>query len=147
MMRRDHCQKPGWDKIFITSNYNIRTTPKQEWMYIVGDETGHPLPCPAADRGHGRRIVPISELLQLPLARQAKLIRAEVIAIVMYSGPMFVVYNAILRRFPPDVYQTFEQGKNTYSTTICVLVSAVQKLSRCTRIPEGTLLYRVWVAS
>jgi hypothetical protein len=141
-MWREHCQKPGWDKEFITSNYNIRTTPKQEWMYIVGDETGNRLPCPAADRGHGRRIVPISELLQLPLSKAANLIRAEMIAIVMYSGPMFVVYNAILRRFPPDVYQTFEQGKNTYSTTIYVLVSAVQKLSRCTHIPEGTLLYR-----
>ena len=54
---------------------------------------------------------------------------------------------AINCRFPPDVYQTFEQGKNTYSTAICVLVSVVQKLSRCTRIPEDTLLYRVWVAS
>jgi hypothetical protein len=141
-MRREHCQKAGWDKVFITSNYNIRTTPKQEWMYVVGDGTGNPLSCPAADRGHGRIIVPISDLLQLPLAIEAKLIRAEVIAIVMYSGPMVVVSNAILRRFPPDVYQTFEQGKNTYPTTICVLVSAVQKLSRCTRIPEGTLLYR-----
>ena len=29
-----------------------------------------------------------------------------------------------------------------YATTIFVLVSAVQKVSRCTRIPEGTLLYK-----
>ena len=111
-------------------------------MYVVGDESGYPVPCPAADLGHGRRIVPISELLMLPLAVAAKLIRAEVIAISMYSGPMFNVYNAILRRFPPEVYQTFEQGKNMYSTTIFVLVSAVQKLSKVTQIPEGTLLYR-----
>ena len=141
-MRREHCQKPGWDKEFTTSNYSVTTTPKQEWQYIVGDERGTLVPVPKAGRGHGRRLVPISELMLRPLAIQAKLIRAEVIAIVMYSGPMYVVYNAILRRFPPDVYQTFEQGKNMYPTTIFVLASAVQKLSRCTRIPEGTLLFR-----
>ena len=74
MMRRDHCQKPGWDKIFITSNYNIRKTPERSGSHsgsrvcLRRDETGHPLPCPAVDRGHGRRIVLISELLQLALA-------------------------------------------------------------------------------
>ena len=52
------------------------------------------------------------------------------------------MYNCILRRFPADKYALFEQGGNRYATTIFVLVSAVQKVSRCTRIPEGTLLYR-----
>jgi ankyrin repeat protein len=52
------------------------------------------------------------------------------------------VYNCILRRFPADTYALFDQGSNRYATTIFVLVSAVQKVSRCTRIPEGTLLYR-----
>ena len=52
------------------------------------------------------------------------------------------VYNCILRRFPADKYALFEQGGNRYATTIFVLVSAVQKVSRCTRMPEGTLLYR-----
>ncbi len=47
-----------------------------------------------------------------------------------------------MRRFPADKYVLFEQGGNRYATTIFVLVSAVQKVSRCTRIPEGTMLYR-----
>ena len=52
------------------------------------------------------------------------------------------VYNCILRRFPAEKYKLFHEGGNLYATTIFVLVSAVQKVSRCTRIPEGTLLYR-----
>ena len=54
----------------------------------------------------------------------------------------FVIYNAILRRYPVDVYDQFQKGDNTFATTIFVLVSAVQKVSRCMPIPEGTRLYR-----
>ena len=55
---------------------------------------------------------------------------------------MFAIYNAILRRFPKDIYKVYEEADNKFSTTIFVLVSAVQKLSRCMNIPVGTLLYR-----
>jgi hypothetical protein len=54
----------------------------------------------------------------------------------------FQVYNSILRRWPTDLYELFKSYKNLFSTTIHVLVSAVQKLSRQIRIPDGTLLYR-----
>ena len=47
-----------------------------------------------------------------------------------------------MRRFPAELFTLFHDGGNLYATTIFVLVSAVQKISRCTRIPEGTLLYR-----
>ena len=39
------------------------------------------------------------------------------------------------------MYRAFADGDNLFSTSIFVLVSAVQKLSRCTRIPLCTLLY------
>ena len=55
---------------------------------------------------------------------------------------MFVIYNAILRRYPADIYQVYETADNTFPTTIVILVSAIQKLSRCMNIPAGTLLYR-----
>ena len=55
---------------------------------------------------------------------------------------MFVIYNAILRRYPADIYKVYEIADNKFPTTIFVLVSAVQKLSRCMNIPSGTLLYR-----
>ena len=55
---------------------------------------------------------------------------------------MLVIYNAILRRYPADVYEVYETADNRFPTTIFVLVSAIQKLSRCMNIPAGTLLYR-----
>jgi hypothetical protein len=130
----------GHDYQLYASNYKITSTPFREWMYIVGDETGQRLPCP--DMGHGRRIAPIEEMLQKPLAIRAKLNRAEMIAVVMYTGPMFVVYNGILRQYPKELYSVFLERDNRFSTTIFILVSAVQKLSRCMNIPAGMLLYR-----
>jgi hypothetical protein len=55
---------------------------------------------------------------------------------------MVVVYNGILRRYPKELYDVFAESDNRFSTTIFVLVSAVQKLSRCTNIPAGMMLYR-----
>ena len=106
----------------------------------MGDDKGQRMPCP--DMGHERRIVPIEELLQRPLAKKAKLTRAEMIAVVLYTGPMFVVYNGILRQFPEELYDVFLESDNRFSTTIFVLVSAIQKLSRCMHIPAGMLLFR-----
>jgi hypothetical protein len=139
-MRREHCEKAGCDVAFTSANYKITTTPQNEWRYIAGDEVGRLPVCP--DMGHSRRIVPVEELLQLPLARHAKLTRPEMLAIVLYTGPMFQVYNTILRRFPHQVFTAFQEGGNTFATTIFVLVSACQKVSRSMQIPEGTLLYR-----
>ena len=95
------------------------------------------------DVGNGlvvRRVIqPIDELMQKPLAKAAKLTREEVIAIVMYTGPAFVLYNAVLRRFPANIYSVFKDSGNLFPTTIFVLVSAVNKLSRCMNIAHGTL--------
>ena len=52
------------------------------------------------------------------------------------------VYNAILRRFPSDVYGKFAAGGNRYATTIHVLVSAVVKIARVMRLPPGLELFR-----
>ena len=45
-------------------------------------------------------------------------------------------------RYPEEKFKLFKEGGNTFATTIFVLVSAVTKVAKCTRIPEGTLLYR-----
>jgi hypothetical protein len=58
-------------------------------LYIAGDDAGHQVACP--DMGHGRRIVQISELMKLKLAIDAKLCEVEMLAIVLYTGPMFQV--------------------------------------------------------
>ena len=139
-MRSEHCSWGGHSYEFKTPNYQVTTTPRKEWLYIVGDDKGKRVSCP--DMGHGRRIVSIEELLERPLAKRAKLTRAEMIAVVLYTGPMYVVYNGILRQYPKELHDEFAKSDNRFSTTIFVLVSAVQKLSRCMNIPAGMLLYR-----
>jgi hypothetical protein len=141
-MMREHCERAGCNKQFTTGNYGITTTPRQEWLYTAGDEQGHRMVCPAEDMRHGRRISPLDELMQLPLAVHAGLTQFEVLALVLYTGPMFHLYNLVLRRYPVDAYTFFEEGGNKFATTIFVLVSAITKVAKCTWIPEGTLLYR-----
>jgi len=90
-MRQEHCERAGCDTSFTTGNYKITTTPKQEWLYIAGDETGKQVTCPASQMEHGRRILPISEAKKLKLAVDAKLTDAELLTLILYTGPMFQV--------------------------------------------------------
>jgi ankyrin repeat protein len=141
-MMREHCERSGCDTEFTTGNYKITTTPKMEWLYVAGDESGQRVECPAEFMHHGRTILALDELRQLDLAVRAKLSDEEILALVLYTGPMYQVYNVILRRYPEEKFKLFKEGGNTFATTIFVLVSAVTKVAKCTRIPEGTLLYR-----
>jgi hypothetical protein len=52
------------------------------------------------------------------------------------------IYNAILRQYPTDIYQTFRDGNNLFTTTIHVLVSALQKISRVMKMEKEMTLYR-----
>ena len=88
-MRQEHCERAGCNTQFTTGNYKITTTPRKEWLYIAGDEAGQQVAC--ADMDHGRRIVRISELMKLKLALDAQLTEVEMLAIVLYTGPMFQV--------------------------------------------------------
>ena len=54
----------------------------------------------------------------------------------------FYLYNAVLRRWPTDVFQQLETVDNFFVTTIHVLVSAVQKIARVMKLPEGLVLFR-----
>jgi hypothetical protein len=90
-MRQEHCERAGCDTSFTTGNYKITTTPKQEWLYIAGDDTGKQVACPASQMEHGRRILSISEAKKLKLAVDAKLTDAELLTLILYTGPMFQV--------------------------------------------------------
>jgi hypothetical protein len=141
-MRAEHCLKGGHDFEFTTENYKIKTTPEREWLQIAGDENFVRAAVPADDMKHGRVITEIVDLLQRPLAVKAALIKCEVIALSLYSGPMFEIYNCMLRQFPVDRYKKFSSQGNSFSTTIFVLVSAIQKLSRHMFLPPSIRLYR-----
>jgi hypothetical protein len=75
-MCAEHTTLGGSTFTFTTGNYDIRTQPKQEWLIVVGDESG----------AKGRQIKSIDELMKKPLAIKANLAQEEMIAIVLYTG-------------------------------------------------------------
>jgi hypothetical protein len=83
-MEAEHCTLEGCEENFRTSNYTeIETSPKKEWKIIMEGA-----PCSERDMRFNRRIPVITELCERPLAKKAILQKAEIIAIVMYTGPM-----------------------------------------------------------
>ncbi len=83
-MEDEHCIKKGSCFEFQTLNYNrIKSYPKKEWDIVMKK-----MPCPDEDKHINRRIPDIDELLNLPQAVKAKLQKSEVIAVVLYTGPM-----------------------------------------------------------
>jgi hypothetical protein len=81
-MEAEHCSKGDSKVHFVTGNYNINTFPANEWAITVLHELT------AADRQHGRRLDTIEENMKKEIVAIAKLIRCEVIAVVLYTGPM-----------------------------------------------------------
>ena len=39
-MRKEHCEKAGFNQPFTTSNYGITTWPSREWAIVEGSEQG-----------------------------------------------------------------------------------------------------------
>jgi len=82
-MEAEHCSRAFADIEFETNNYQIKTTPSNEWKIVVRE-----MECPEHQKSFDRRIPDIEQLLSLSTAKEANLQRAEVIAIVLYTGPM-----------------------------------------------------------
>ncbi len=144
-MEAEHCSMAGCDMPFITRNYGIKTTARAEWNVVVlGKKPEHML--------NGRVMVSveqkllwINEQFEKKGLKKFKLRREEVIAVVLYTGPMYVIYNSVLARWkedPVNIYNTLCGGNNLFTTTLSVLVSAVQKLSSITVICDRLKLYR-----
>ena len=87
-MKTEHCEK-NKDLRFESTNRNIRTTPAREWGFVVRDKNHDRSETPPQKEMSGNRRIPdVNELLKLEASRRAKLTRHEVIAVVLYSGPM-----------------------------------------------------------
>jgi hypothetical protein len=138
-MEAEHCSMAGSDMPFTTRNYGITTTARAEWGVVVRGDAP-----PPEHMLHGRVIVSVEEKLTSVAARMAKLRREEVIAIILYTGPMYTMYNCVLAQWssPATMWATLQSGNNLFTTTLSVLVSAVQKLSAISVIPDGLKLYR-----
>jgi len=82
-VRAEHSMLPGCDHEFETSNYHIKTTAKREWAIVVDKE-----PLTSDEAAHGRRVPDLKDLERLSITKKAKLFPTEIIALVLYTGPM-----------------------------------------------------------
>lgn len=122
---------------FRTGNYGIETCPSDEWRFVVNGDS------PSSEAmAHGRTLLPIEHYMGLGLTTRARLTRPEVIALVLYTGPMFMLWNTILRKYPEDLFKKLELEESLFPTSIFVLMSAIQKVSRVMEMEPGQLLYR-----
>jgi hypothetical protein len=90
-------------------------------------------------RRQGRRSLSIIELMSHPQVQLAGLRVEEAVQAYQYTGPLFQVWNSVLRKMP---FSGSRECLNKYPTSIHTLVSAVVKLSRQTTIPVNRKVYR-----
>ncbi len=81
-MKAEHCSMSGFEEKFVTSNTKKNTWPAKEWAITVCNKHGR------AGPSSSRKLKKIQDLMQEDIVLRAKLTRCEVIAIVLYTGPM-----------------------------------------------------------
>ena len=109
-MTSEHCHKDGCDHEFTSGNYQVTTTPQREWRVAVDGRAD------LADLRHGRILTPVEALMRLELVSSSGLTRAEVIAVVLYTGPMVRAARPF-RRAPPRPAPLTGSARSSRCTT------------------------------
>jgi hypothetical protein len=155
-MQTEHCLRGNSRRKFTTGNYNLTTMPATEWEFVVEPKEGKAYPHTPKEKTlwpkdvewngkSGREAEDVEDIMKRKQVTLAGLLKMEVIALRLYTGPMFVLYNAVLRGFPEkDVKCLMDKdGKeNRYETTIFAIASGITKLSKVSEIPHNRRLYR-----
>ncbi|KAK3261181.1 hypothetical protein CYMTET_29901 [Cymbomonas tetramitiformis] len=133
-MRREHVASIDSKSEFTTGNYGITTTPELEWEFVVSPQPSWQYPCETVHVHHARQAASLGSFLkvmetinaELAAVGHATLLREEVIALRLYTGPMFAKYNPLLRQ----VLSGKEYTGNRYVNTIIAINSGILKLSK-----------------
>lgn len=190
-VRKEHAEMADSEVPFTTSNYGITTTPKMEYTVVVGfaDEGGPHTKVPGTRRCNSkteqmvvetrrcsirgeeiqedvRTLRPIHYYQEMEVVKKVGLIWVEIVSTILYTGPMFIMYNAILRgvgfcgevelgvdlwsadgKFKQQIESVtvkdrMEKAGHRFASTIHSLASAVKKLQRVSTGVQGTWLYR-----
>jgi hypothetical protein len=100
-MEAEHCNSKDSLIVFTTGNYNINTWPLKEWLFAIKCEFD------PAHMDHGRVVRNVDQLMEehnkLVPSEGAKLTRPEVIAVVLYTGPMVSIEGR-------SVFEALHQG-------------------------------------
>ena len=75
-----------------------------------------------------------------PVVTKARLRSEEFTVLRLYTGPLYIIYNAVMRDFPRDIVNSL--AGNKFETTVFVIVSGITKLAKVTPVPPRRLLYR-----
>ena len=166
----EHVMASDADEPFTPQNHPTAgrpTTPKHEFYAVVGadgvDTTAWTLrlqaepTCDADARVPERVLKSIACFVDCKQARQARLTHGEVVALRLFTGPMYAKYNEVLRvstlqesaaqpatglERTVAVEGTAALEANTYSTTIGLLISGLIKLGRISSPPRSRRAYR-----
>jgi hypothetical protein len=101
---------------------------------------------------HGRRIPVVEQLLQLPATSKAKLSREEVIAVVLYSGPMVREIEAILKTsllvMAPAIFVKKQRTRKAMDKpwTVVVLAHSVTAPAQPRKMMQHVCILRAAVA-
>jgi hypothetical protein len=149
-MYNEHCLNAEASKQFTALNagHEIKTTPEREWLFVVGrdglDKSSWTFDVeraePVVEEGmmvEGRNAEKLAALLRSPEVERSKVTVAEVVALRLYTGPMYVKYNAVLRGMAVAT-----AGGTIYSSTVHLICSGLHKLSRVSELPKEMKLYR-----
>ena len=149
-MFNEHCLNAEASKQFTAWNagHEIKTTPEREWLFVVGrdglDKSSWTFDVeraePVVEEGmmvEGRNAEKLAALLRSPEVERSHVTVAEVVALRLYTGPMYVKYNAVLRGMAVAT-----AGGTIYSSTVHLICSGLQKLSRVSELPKEMKLYR-----
>eukprot|EP00962_Isochrysis_galbana_P003816 scaffold1069_cov129-Isochrysis_galbana.AAC.4 len=160
-MQAEHTDRVDSYAPFVTGNYGIQTTSKQEWCFVVMPDplTWQTEAIGKIEDKHRRKPQPLSEFvsarndvnLLLKGLKQPEMTEEELIGGRLYTGPLFVKYNSVLRGCresdPPGLREPFkklcggpqDEKPNLYTTTLHVINSCIIKLSKLTK---ATPVYR-----
>ncbi|EKX47156.1 hypothetical protein GUITHDRAFT_107067 [Guillardia theta CCMP2712] len=125
---------------FITGNYQLRTCPAEEWEFVVSPSEARKYPGEESEEDPGgRKRCLLSELMQSPLVAASGLTEEELIALRLYTGPMYMLYNEVLRG---ALHRKKQKGQFSYVTTIHMINSGILKLASASPLPPGRKVYR-----
>jgi hypothetical protein len=146
----EHCLAPDSNTMYTPPSHpGLLCTPNGEFLFVVGKDgidqkkwelkTGARPTCGFGSMVEDRNSKSLDELLAAPETKAAKLLPEEVLALRLCSGPQHYKYNVILGQL-----STSEQvsSRNSYPTTIALIISGIKKLSSVAKAPEGGAVWR-----
>ena len=155
VLASEHLERADSETLFSASNYGTDTTSATEHAFCAAPDTRKQSQWPKEGKLTGsmasrrRQPLPLAQLAtrvdgknkRLAAAKEPLLIHAEAVGARLYTGPMFVKYNAVLRGYGSAI--DFLRGQfeslcqhNTYTTTLHIINSSIVKLSKLTKVEK-----------